>query len=120
MITNDIINGFINDTISNQNYGYLIRNEEVSDGEVFDSYVSEFYSVVQKYYKIKNVIFSEYDKEVLKKIEEDEKELNQTFYDYINYVVDYYDIKESEEYNYIVLTEIEDGDNHYYANLRLR
>ena len=75
--------------------------------------------ILKDTYKIKNVVFSLYDNNKLKEIKTNET-LNQTFYDYIDYIIDYYDIKQSDEYNYIILTEIEEGDNQYYANLRIR
>ena len=42
------------------------------------------------------------------------------FNDYIDYVITYYGITKNEEYNYIILTEMQTGDNNYYANLRMR
>ena len=36
-------------------------------------------------------------------------------------IINYYDIKESDtDYNYVILTEIEENQNTYYSNLRIR
>ena len=115
MMENNKINEFIDNTFPTRDYGYyghIIENDSCKE------FSPDNCNKLQEYYQIKNVIFSLYDNTSLQKIKE--KTHNQTFYDYIDYVIGYYDIKENEEYNYIILTEIEDGDNHYYANLRLR
>jgi hypothetical protein len=64
------------------------------------------------------MLFVEYDSESLNELDDS---INQTFKEYVDYVIKYYDIKNTkEDYNYIYLTEIKNGDNYYYANLRMR
>ena len=114
MIKNNQINEFIANTFNSKNYEYIIKNTNCNN-----TFSLSNCEILKDTYKIKNVVFSLYDNNKLKEIKTTET-LNQTFYDYIDYIIDYYDIKESDEYNYIILTEIEDGDNQYYANLRIR
>ncbi len=45
---------------------------------------------------------------------------NETFKEYIDYLIKYYNIKEENDYSYIVLTEINKDGNMYYSNLRIR
>ena len=53
--------------------------------------------------------------------ETNETSINKTFYDYIDYLITYYNLENvTDEYNYIVLTEIKEGEKYYYANLRMR
>ena len=73
-------------------------------------------------YNINTMIIAEYDKTVLEENIKQNKEigyeLNQTFKDYIDFVIGYYDISEDNtRYSYIVLTEIKNGNSYYYANL---
>ena len=80
-------------------------------------------------YKINNMIITEYDKSTLESLLKQENlnkylngnpqlKLTQTFKDYIKYVINYYGVSNHDtKYEYIVLTEIKDGDNYYYANL---
>ena len=64
------------------------------------------------------MILVEYDNESLNEFMKNN--INETFKDYINYVKKYYDIKENDEYSYIILTEIKENDKYSYANLRMR
>ena len=64
------------------------------------------------------MILVEYDKNTLNKLKNES--INETFKEYIDYVIKYYGIKENDDYNYIVLTEIEIGNKQYnYSNLRI-
>ena len=118
MIKNDNqsngINSFINKIFPIKTYGYIIENSSCVDTDL----VPFNCSAIQKLYDVNNMIFIEYDPETLKKLKDEP--LNQTFYDYIDYVINYYNIKKNDDYTYIALTEIQDGDNYYYANLRMR
>ena len=83
-----------------------------------NSKIKEYADVIKDFYHVKNMIFAEYDKKVL--LEEINPQ-NESFKDYIKYVVNYYNLTdEKTEYNYIVLTEIEENEKTYYANLRIR
>lgn len=129
MISTEVIgqnmNKFINNTFFNNTNGYIIANNKCNSNT--NEYDEVLYNVpeytcksVQELYNIINMIISEYDKESLLQLKENGN-LNQTFNDYIDYVITYYGITKNEEYNYIILTEMQTGDNnYYYANLRMR
>ena len=68
-------------------------------------------------YNINEMIIAEYDASVL---ENDIKtdNMNQTFKEYIDYVIGYYDVSNDDtKFSYIVLVEIKDDNNYYYANM---
>jgi len=110
----DNINIFINNYLPNQSYGYIIN---ASTCENSDSSKSNC-PALQSLYNIKNMILVEYDPVSLDNLKSEN--LNETFKEYIDYLKKYYDIKKNDQYNYIVLTEIQNNDNYYYANLRMR
>lgn len=120
MLNNDYnLSEFIYNTFPNNTYGFIIKKGICYLGD--ESTETTRCSDRQKYYKIQNMILSEYDSESLNNLKNTSSaQLNQTFKDYIDYLITYYDIKQTEEYSYIILTEIQDGDNYYYANLRMR
>ena len=67
------------------------------------------------------MFFTYYDANVLKN--KKENLTNETFKDYIDYVTNYYNIKEanigtsSNSYAYMIITEIENNGKNYYANI---
>lgn len=80
---------------------------------------SEVCEAIKNLYNVKNMIFTEYDKNVIK--EELNSGLNETFLEYLDYVVNYYDISDGETaYSYIIFAETEEGKTNYYSNLRIR
>ena len=111
MIEDNTLNKLINDTNS---YDYIINN----------SVCNTNYSLLgcqdlKDLYDINNMIFSKYDIDSLNALKE--TSLNETQKDYIDYLITYYDLENTTEgYNYIILTEIKDQDNYYYANIRTR
>lgn len=136
-IIKDNFNAFINNKLSSERNTYLIKDNTCG----IETNLQEKCKAIQKLYHVKNMIFAEYNKCNLDKekcttqdsetntitnaTEGDDKTLNiennQPFKEYIDYVIDYYDIEsESNEYNYIVLTEIEEDGQTYYSNLRIR
>ena len=116
------INSLLSTVLLNNNYQYLISdnscNEISNNGKkVFP--VDNFCSEIREFYKVENMIIVEYDKEINnKKLVSNIK--NQTFKEYIEYVIKYYNITTSEDYSYLLLTEIKNGEEYYYANLRMR
>ena len=79
---------------------------------------------INKIYNINNMIITEYDKTVLEELKNKlsnntELTINQTFKEYIDFVIGYYGVSNHDtQYTYIVLTEIKDDkNNYYYANL---
>jgi len=110
------INRYIINKLQNNKYAYLIENSScISD------YTPLNCEKIQKLYSTKNIIIVNYSKNNLNELKKDENNLNQTFKDYIDYLITYYNLENSiEDYDYIVLTEIKDGNNYYYANLRMR
>lgn len=96
---------------------------------------NNFCTTLQNLYQIKNMIFTYYDENVLKPPKKDpanetSKEYNEiftnyneTFKDYIDYIINYYNIKDanigtsSNNYTYLVITEIEKNGKNYYASI---
>ena len=110
---NNNINQFINDTFYRKRYGYIIDNQECK-------LETDSCDKLKTLYSIENMIFSEYDPESLKYLKENEL-INQTFKEYIEYIDNYYDIKNTKDnYEYIILTEVKENDKYYYASLRMR
>ena len=111
------INEFINGTFYNNQYGYIIKK----GGNVINCEISNIScDNLKKLYSIENMIFSEYDSESLDNLKNNES-INQTFREYIEYLIKYYSIKNSEhDYSYIILTEVNENGNYYYASLRMR
>ena len=136
-IIKDNFNTFINNKLSSERNTYLIKDNTCET----ETNLQEKCKAIQELYHVKNMIFAEYNKCNLDKekcttqdsqaanptnVGEGDNTLlkienNQPFKEYIDYVIDYYDIEsESNEYNYIVLTEIEEDGQTYYSNLRIR
>ena len=111
------INNFINDTFYNSYYSYIIKKE----GDLINCKISiNSCNNLKEFYSIENMIFSEYDLESLNYLKDNES-INQTFREYIEYLDKYYDIESTKyDYNYIILTEVKENNNYYYANLRMR
>ncbi len=132
LINNDL-NDFVGKTIENGHYKFLIEydstNKKSKCNFLDTDPNNEICNTILNVYHIKNMIFSEYDKCIL---DSDSNECtlvssdsipikDETFKEYVNYVINYYDIKESDtDYNYVILTEIEENQNTYYSNLRIR
>ena len=123
-LLNSNLNTFINQKLENAQYTYIIK-----EGTCLEAL--DICSQIKQLYDVKNMIFARYDKCVLNEKEckvDGENTLNvtnETFKEYINYVIKYYDIENANtKYQYIVLTEIEkqkdDKSNNYYSNLRIR
>lgn len=121
------INEFINTVIPNSTYGHIINNNKCVEEIDFrgDIGVKKINTVtvcpnLQKLYSIENMIFSEYNSEFLEDLKNNES-INQTFKEYVEYLYNYYDIKNTEDdYSYIILTEVKKDNNYYYASLRMR
>lgn len=101
---------FINDIFHSGTSKYLVKNGSCTDNSIY------LCSEIVPFYKIENMIVVEYDKTSLQGV----SITNQTFKEYRDYVINYYDITTNKEYSYLFLTEIHDGNNYYYANLRVR
>lgn len=129
-------NTFLNDTLYSSRYQFLIK-----DGECQIS--GEICPIIVSLYGVKNMIFTEYDKCDLVYDEKSNEQSkcglvsgdflpvqNETFKEYITYVIGYYNIedanvvvndgKQENEYSYLILTETFDSSDYYYANLRIR
>ena len=135
-----------NTIVQNDFNKFIIKNFDaernmflIKDGECkVDATMHQKCEAIKKLYNIKNMVFAEYNKCNLNiqkcttidnnnRTEQqinDTKALkvtNQTFKDYVDYVIDYYNIEdENNEYNYVILTEIEEKGQLYYSNLRIR
>ena len=114
-MTNYLMNGnfeeYINDCFFDNRYNIFI-----DDSNCYN-YGDNVCLKLKDLYKVNKMIITEYDKSTL---ESDVKNLslNKSFKDYIDYVIDYYGVSNHDtKFRYIILTEIKDGDNYYYANL---
>ena len=111
--------------LNDKKYQYIIKNASCNKFEEPEFERTTYYAPPKTcegiigLYKINNILIVRYDKNILLELNND-LSLNQTFSDYINYLVTYYDIKNSEQFSWIVLTELKEGENYYYANLRVR
>lgn len=106
------VNSVISNIFDNANFGYLIQNGECKD-------VVSICENIKSLYKVKNMIIIEYDKEILMKFKTEN--LNETFKEYIDYVISYYGVlSEDNEYSYLLLTELENNNTYGYANMRVR
>ncbi len=110
------LNKFISNTFQEQHFVFVIKNGQCQGTMENDATCK----AIQNTYQVSNMIFTEYDKNELENGVKKEK-LNQTFLDYLDYVMGYYDITSvNTEYGYLILTETSDGENYYYSNLRVR
>ena len=100
----------VNDLLETNTSKYLIENNSChltvsSCGEIAN------------FYQVENMILVKYDQASIEGIDV----VHESFKNYINYVINYYGISNlTTEYNYLLLTEIHQGDHYYYANLRVR
>ena len=124
--TKEIIKELMNNTSEDNNMAKFLNN--IFSSRVYESLITNgtcqneisICSNIADFYKVNNMIIVEYDKKSIQKYLEENPNLHQTFKDYIDYVINYYDVTPNEEIGYLFLTEIKDGDNYYYANLRVR
>ena len=111
--------------LNDKKYQYIIKNATCNKLEEPEFERTTYYAPpktcegITGLYKINNMLIVKYDKNILMQLNND-LSLNQTFSDYINYLVTYYDMKNNEQFDWIVLTEIKEGEKYYYANLRMR
>ena len=116
------VNNENNQNVSTESIIYLIKNSTCE--AVNDQFKNNFCSPLQTLYGVKNMILADYDKSVLQALPVE----NETFKEYINFIIGYYNIEdaninvseESNTYQYVILTELEEGENLYYANLVIR
>ena len=114
------LNTFLN-TNSDLETVNLIENGTCNESE--NNYINKnnFCTTLKNLYQVKNMIFTYYDENVLKN--KKEKLTNETFKDYIDYIINYYNIKDanigtnSNHYTYMVITEIENNGKNYYASI---
>lgn len=113
----------INRIFDNNQYVDLIVgcNEKVySELEEDDNSKNNGLTDIGLNYKVNRMIIAAYDGSSLELLKEKDKgiNLNESFREYIEYVIGYYGVSNGDtQYSYIVLTEIKDGNNYYYANL---
>ena len=129
-LLNNDFNKFINEPSpdnTTQEYKYIIKknqcnlkSQDINNLTLEEVKKLEICLQIQELYGVKNMIFTEYSKEKISSIKDDNN-LNETFKEYIEYVINYYDITDSEkEFSYIILTEIGGNGSYYYSNLRIR
>lgn len=109
------INNIINQYLTTDNFVHLISNKTCHQNINVTNCQN-----LQELYNIENVIFVKYTKNALKELNA-KNNYNQTFKDYVNYLITYYDINTNQkEYSYIILTEVKNEDKYVYANMRMR
>lgn len=117
MIDKNIVSTIVNKIFAGSHYDYLIK-DGVCNSSYFDDGSLDC-SQLPLFYNVDNIVFVEYDLSSIKELET--KGINETFKEYIKYVISYYGISDDEgEYSYLLLTEVYDGDDYFYANLRVR
>lgn len=135
----------INNIFENSNNFVLIgdnecqlKNKTKEDIEInLENINTNFCEKIQLLYGVKNMIIAEYDKTTLENLKNltgvgnvdlneiynkdgilTTLEFNQALKDYIEYVIGYYEVSDNDtRFSYIVITELEDGNKHYFANL---
>ena len=126
---------FINQNLYEKESIFLIENGHCMDGS------NTFCNKLQELYGIENMIFTTYDKQNLENLKTGKdtngasigiKIQNETFKDYIDYVINYYNIQNENinatnserknEYTYFFLTEGKntDTDLYTYASIAIR
>ena len=116
-IASNTFSKFINENLEQNQYGYFIKNGQCNSEQITILDCKN----IQKFYNINNVIVLENHLTSFNTLKSGETNLNQTFYDYIDYLINYYELKkEKGPYKYIVLTEITDKEYYYYAATRVR
>lgn len=117
-LMNHDINEYLNSYSVESNYKFIIQSNSCTDS---NEELKNTCEIIQSTYQVTNMIITEYDKKVLEEIKTKSLTQNETFKEYIDYLIDYYNIKKNtEQCNYIILTEIKEGDNFKYSNLRMR
>ena len=99
------LNSLLNQ-LKGSNYIYIIDNKNYLEHENYN--IGSACTPIKNLYHVNKMILVEYDKNTLNKLKNEP--INETFKEYIDYVIKYYGIKENDDYNYIVLTEIEIGN----------
>lgn len=113
---NDDMAHFMNDIFYSSTSKYLIQNNQCDESTLVSSCQD-----IANFYHVLNMIIVEYDEESIKSLIKPPNVISEEFKEYIEYVINYYDVKRGDaEYSYLLLTEIQDGDHYYYANLRVR
>lgn len=123
-------NQFINAIFNTSENQWIIKNGRCTSS-TGNLNIPEICSSIQSLYYVKNMIITEYDKENLLALKA--RLGNQTFKEYIDYIINYYDITNSNlsgaenttsgnQYAYIVITETEEdgGNDVHYSNIRIR
>lgn len=133
--TKEMINNLLENDLNN----FLNNHENKETIELIKSETcqlnDDFCTTLKKLYNIQNMVFTYYDENVLKPQKKDPANetskkyneiftnYNETFKDYIDYIINYYNIKDanigtsSNNYTYLVITEIEKNGKNYYASI---
>ena len=114
MINEKSINKLLNNNIND--YKYIIKENQCI--KIEEKYLTFNCETIKEFYKVDNMILLKYNLDSFNNLLNNN--LTVTFKDYIEYVKKMYDISNSEEYNYIILTEVKQNKKYYYSNLKLR
>lgn len=125
MINYLIDSGKLNEILNDQEKGYkdgkfyFISKSNENGSKCNEQYLknSEYCNQLQSLYKVNNMVIVEYNKDALSGLKIDS--ISETFKDYIDYVINYYDFSNKEDYNYLILMEYNNQENgkYNYANI---
>lgn len=118
LLDNENFVTLINDELSGSNYSVIITKEDDGSYEC-STHIGELCTDIGNTYSIQKMILVRYEEDNF----ETESSLranyqNDLINDYLNYLSTSMDFNES--FNYIFITELADGDYHYYGNYRVR
>ena len=114
LINENLLNNIINESLEDKSFGYIIKN-----GSCIKNTYNSTCSKIKNLYDIENSIMVNYSIDSLNELKNNV--INKTLSDYIDYLINYYDLSNNEDdYNFIVITESKDNVKYFYSNLRVR
>lgn len=115
-LNNNNFTNILNKTTNDKPYSYIIKDNIC----IQEDKINKDCQSIQALYNINNMIILKYTKDSFLLLKEKEN-LNQTYYDYLDYLVVYYNLENtSSDYDYIILTETKNGSTYNYAAIRMR
>ena len=115
-LNNNNFTNILNKTTNDKPYSYIIKDNVC----LIDDIIFKDCQSLQTLYDVNNMIILKYTKDSFILLKEKET-LNQTYYDYLDYLVVYYNLENTSfDYDYIILTETKNGSTFNYAAIRMR
>ena len=114
LINENLLNNIINESLEDKSFVYIIKNSSCVENTSTSTC-----SKIKNLYDIENSILVNYSIDSLNELKNND--INKTLSDYIDYLINYYDLSNNEDdYNFIVITESKDNVKYFYSNLRVR